>query len=764
MGDERVEEPGPHGWDAIVSAALDAILVADDAGRYVEANPAACSLLGLPRQELLGRTVRDFAPPGFDFASTWRQFLNQGTMQGEFTLYLPGGEIREVEYRATARVAPGRHVSFLRDLAERRQSERALIDSERRFRALLDRTGDVFVLSDRHGHVEFVSASAQRTAGVDPAAFVGRPLRDLVVASDRPLLDRAVARALREPGSAIPFRLRVQHADGSDRMFEATCTNLLDDSAVRALVSVLRDISDQEASQRALFESELARRRTEARFRAVVESGADAVKLVDACGVILYASPSISLVFGFTADDLLGKAVFELVHPEDAGALERTFAEVLANPGRPVRSELRYRHRDGSWRRVEALRVNRIDDPDLGAIVTHYRDVTERHRLQEQFHQAQKMEAIGQLAGGIAHDFNNALSAILSIGEIVLQDLKPDDPLRQDVAEMVRAGQRAAALTRQLLAFSRRQPLHPAVVNLNAIILEMERMLRRVIGEHIELRTILPTRLAAVKVDPSQIEQVVLNLVVNARDAIGAQSGRIGIETSDVVLDEDYASVHDVVPGAYVQLTVTDTGCGMDDSVRSRIFEPFFTTKEPGRGTGLGLPTVFGIVKQSGGHIAVQSAPGRGSAFHVYLPASGEAASVVSPLRPASEEDRGTETVLLVEDDDMARAAAVRTLRRAGYRVLEAGNGGEALLIAEQYDREIHLLVTDVVMPRLSGPDLAARIGKLRPAIKTLFVSGYTEHSVITTGLREGSIAFIAKPLVPRTFLKKVRAVIDAKK
>jgi signal transduction histidine kinase len=383
-------------------------------------------------------------------------------------------------------------------------------------------------------------------------------------------------------------------------------------------------------------------------------------------------------------------------------------------------------------------------------------EIKERRSLQEQLIQAQKMEAIGRLAGGVAHDFNNLLTVILGFSDLVLTGVGPDTPAHSQVGQIRAAAERAASLTHQLLAFSRKQMLQPRVLNLNAIVSEIEKMLRRLLGDDVELAAVLDRNLAQVRADPTQIEQVIMNLAVNARDAM-PEGGRLTIETGNVELGDEYCREHvGAQPGPYVMLAITDNGCGMDAETKAQIFEPFFTTKERGKGTGLGLSTVFGIVKQSGGTIWVYSEPGRGTTFKIFLPRVDEAAPEVPKL--VAPDARGTETVLVVEDDEKVRALVRTVLSARGYTVFEAGNANEALMFENRYTGPIHLLLTDMVLPQVSGRELSDRLVSLHPGLKVLFMSGYTEKGVALAP----NVAFIQKPFTPEVLGRKVRAVLDS--
>ena len=388
-------------------------------------------------------------------------------------------------------------------------------------------------------------------------------------------------------------------------------------------------------------------------------------------------------------------------------------------------------------------------------------DVTDRKRLEEQLMQAQKMEAVGRLAGGVAHDFNNLLTAIIGYSQITLLKMAPSDPLRHEIAEIITAGERAAALTSQLLAFSRKQILNPQILDLNRSIDNISKLLRRVIGEDIQLDLMVSSDLGQVKADPGQIDQVLLNLVINARDAM-PEGGKITIETENVLLDEEYARTHvGVQPGAYAVLAISDTGIGMDAFTRTRIFEPFFTTKAEGKGTGLGLSTVYGIVTQTGGHIWVYSEVNQGTVFKIYLPRIDEVAIATDPTEEFSNL-QGSETVLVVEDDMQVSRLIFTVLKSYGYKVLEASKAEDALsLAAAQRGEKIGLLLTDVIMPGMSGKTLADQFRILHPDTKILFISGYTDNAIVHHGLLDPGTAFVQKPFTPSALVRKVREVLD---
>jgi PAS domain S-box-containing protein len=509
---------------------------------------------------------------------------------------------------------------------------------------------------------------------------------------------------------------------------------------------------------------------SEARKAAILEAALDAIITIDHEGKIIEFNPAAESMFGFTRSQTLGRDMAELIIPP---GWRDQYREVLARhrtageaPSLGKRLELSGLRADGKEFPVEvAVARIRAEGPPL--FTGYIRDISERkqaeeilRQTEERFRQAQKMEAIGRLAGGVAHDFNNLLTVITGYSHLLLSTLPEGDASITLIQEIAKAAERAVMLTRQLLAFSRKQVTSTKVVDLNTIVTDMNKMLQRLIGEDISLVPVLAPGLHPIKVDPGQFEQVIMNLVINARDAM-PQGGTLTLETANIELDETYTRAYpELQPGAYVLLGVSDTGCGMDETVRARIFEPFFTTKEIGKGTGLGLATVYGIVKQAGGHVAVYSEPGKGTTFKIYLPCAPEA--VVAPLQiPApSPSSRGTETVLVVEDEDGVRALTSRVLQKNGYKVLEARHGLEALQICKQQDTPVNLVVTDVVMPKLSGPQLAEQMRTLWPNLRVLFLSGYTDRALVHSGLLDANRNFLQKPFTPDDLTSKVREML----
>ena len=518
----------------------------------------------------------------------------------------------------------------------------------------------------------------------------------------------------------------------------------------RALLSALED---QKRADSEMLASEM-------RYRRLFEAAQDGILILDAhTGRVVDVNPFLAKLLGYSHDEFLGKGIWELGPFKDIVASKEAFGELQEK--KYIRYDaLPLETRDGRQIAVEFV-SNEYSAGLIRVVQCNIRDITERRKLEEQLQASQKMEAIGSLAGGVAHDFNNLLCVLLSYTDFALSALRDGDPIRDDLLAVKRAGERAATLTRQLLAFSRKQVLQPVPLILNDVASAMERMLRRIVGEDIEYEQVLASDIGVVRADQGQIEQVLMNLVVNARDAM-PEGGKLTIATSNVEIDAESAGLQQGMnPGAYVQIVVTDTGSGIDQQTKARMFEPFFTTKDKGKGTGLGLSTVYGIVKQSGGGIWVESEVGKGATFRICLPRDLGGAATVAKSVASERYGAGTETILLVEDEEELRRVAQRSLQAAGYSVLSAADGEEALRISADYAGDIHMLLTDVVMPHMGGRVLAQQLGKTRPATVVLYMSGYTDDAILHHGLLEAGIHLLGKPFTSTGLAHKVREVLD---
>lgn len=538
---------------------------------------------------------------------------------------------------------------------------------------------------------------------------------------------------------------------------EATMAGAADYLAKDSVTSVLLERSMRHALERK--QSAEALRLSEERYRDIVENAHDFIYSHDLLGNYTSINKAGEQLTAYTREEVLTMNFVQTVAPDFVEKARAMIAGTLA--GEKGTYDLEIVAKDGRRIAVEINNKLVLRDGAAVGVQGTARDVTGRKELEEQLRQSQKMEAIGRLAGGIAHDFNNLLTAITGYSELSMRRMEETDPLLVNLQQIKKAGDRAASLTRQLLAFSRKQVLQPKVLDLNLVVSDLERMLTRLIGEDIELCTILEPKLASIKVDPGQIEQIIMNLAVNARDAM-PQGGKLTIETRNVVIDDEYARNHiAVIPGPFVKLEVSDSGCGIAPETQSRIFEPFFTTKEVGMGTGLGLSTVYGIVKQSGGNIWVYSEVGVGTVFTIYLPCTEETLQAYKRESGNERGLRGTETVLIAEDEEIVRRLACKVLRMYGYEVLEAVGGNEALLFSESHLAPIHLAITDVIMPDMNGLELATRLTALRPETKVLFMSGYTDSAIVHQGVLDEGANFLQKPFSPEALARKVREVLE---
>ena len=639
---------------------------------------------------------------------------------------------------------------------ERKRAEEAVRASEARLKALLDSALDACVTMDETGRITSWSAAAEAVFGWPAWETIGRSLAATIIPRQhREGHARGLARFL-ETGEGPILRQRIEitalHRDGREFPVELTVTptRLGDHWLFGAFV---RDLTDAKRAEQAL-------RRSEASYRGLVEHAAYGIYRATADGKFLMVNPALFTMLGYpSAEDVLQLDISRDAYVDPAARVR--ILERCEQFGSAI-EEVAWRRRDGSTITVR-LNGRPVRGPDgaLECFEFIVDDVTEQRALEERLRQTQKMEAVGRLAGGIAHDFNNLLTAILGSVDFLRRALGPEHPEHAETEEIQKAAVRAADLTRQLLAFSRQQVLAPKVLELDALVTNLEKMLCRLIGEDVELRFAPKAARAAVRADPGQLEQVIVNLVVNARDAM-PRGGKLTIETATVDLDAAYAWEHGTVePGRYVMLAVTDTGVGIDRAARARLFEPFFTTKEFGKGTGLGLATVYGIVKQSGGYIWVYSEPGQGATFKVYLPRVEPGGEPVAARPSPARALGGTETILLAEDEAAVRNLARRVLEKHGYKLLLAATGRDGVQLATQHAGPIDLLVTDVVMPEMGGRELAQRLAALQPGLKVLYLSGYTDDMIVRHGVLEAGVAFLQKPFTPDTLLRKIREVLD---
>ncbi|MHB8059318.1 MAG: PAS domain S-box protein [Gaiellaceae bacterium] len=753
---------------AVIDASPVAIIEVDLDRRITVWNEVAEDIFGWSSEEVVG-TVLPIVP---EHRLEEHNKLLGRAVQGEQINNFETERLRRdgtvFPYRislAAHRDADGKVIGVIgigSDLSSSRLAEEELLRSRELYRVVVENSHDMIAVLDPMGRFVFASPSYEQALGYGPEELVDVSPISLVHPSDVQRASDALRQAVTTRSAAV-VELRMRHKRGNWVFVEGTTTSVLDENGrLNSILMSFRDISERRNAEEELREAE-------ARYRLLVEQ-LPLITYINAPGESgrwVYLSPQLEEILGYKPADWVSEYdnFVQAIHPDDRAQVT---AERAASGGKGrIALEYRLISKDERtvWVHDEAVVVRDLSGKPL-YVQGYLLDISvereaeiERQRLEAELLHSQKMEAIGRLAGGIAHDFNNLLTAITGYSELIVSELDPASSLARDAEEIKRAAEQAAAMTQQLLAFSRRQVLQPVLLDPNEVIGRMEMMLQRLIGENIELVTALTPEVAMIRSDRSQIEQVIMNLVVNARDSM-PNGGRIAIETANVGLDEDEATRMRIAAGDYVLTTISDVGFGMDEETMSHIFEPFFTTKEQGEGTGLGLATVHGIVEQSNGAVQVVSEIGKGSAFYVYLPVAlegVEAERVVAPLGEA----RGSETLLLVEDEEMVRQLVARVLRDLGYEVFETSSGDEALALSDSLDREIDLLVTDVVMPGMSGSELAEILSTRRPTTRVLFMSGYTDEAIVHHGVLDGVAEFIGKPFTPQELGHKVRGVLE---
>ena len=741
------------------------LLIDPDSAAITDANSAACDFYGWSREELKKQRIDEINTLTNEEVKAEMQLaLSERRNHFFFKHRLADGAIRDVEVYSGPLTLKGKAMlySIVHDITERKRAEKAMHDSEERFRSMIQSLSDMIFILDRNGRLTYESPSTSQILGYQPGYFIGKSPFINIHHDDLDRVIKAMEEVVQSVNPGIPTQFRYRKADDTWCYLEAVGSNQFKNPSIKGIVLTVRDITERKRVEDALLESEK-------KYRNILENIEDGYYEVDTAGNFTFVNKSTCRILGYSADELMVKNNREYTDDNNAKNMLKVYKEVYRT-GIPTKAyDWELIRKDGSKCFVETV-VSLITDSNN--VKTGFRgiarDITERKqaeeeraKMEEQYRQAQKMEAIGQLAGGIAHDFNNMLNIILGYSQIALMKLEPSSPLHADIREIESAGKRSADLVRQLLAFARKQTIAPKVLDINNTVAGMLNMLRKLIGEDIDLLWMPAANLWPVKMDPAQIDQILANLAVNARDSISGV-GRITIETGNAEFDDLYCAQHTgFVPGQYLLLAVSDNGCGMDKETLERIFEPFFTTKETGKGTGLGLATVYGIVKQNNGFINVNSEPGKGTTFKIYLPRHGKEDTATNEPRAHTKPLTGTETVLLVEDDEALLKMAEIMLKGLGYEVLTAGTPGGALQLAGQYAGEIHLLVTDVVMPEMSGLDLQKRLTALRPDMKFLFMSGYTANVIAHRGILDEGVDFLQKPFSMNDLASKVRKALE---
>lgn len=751
-----------------LEAASEGVVVVGRDGRIEYVNAKMEEMFGYRRDELLGHTLEILIPERYRAAHESHRsgYLENPRMRGmgiglELTARRKDGSEFPVEVGLSAVAAADGivQIGFVNDISVRKHAEQALRESEQRLRNLVETTSDLVWEADENGVYRYVSPQVRGILGYEPEELTGRTPFDFMPAEDALHLRERFTQIAASHGGLAGLERNAFHKNGSVVVLETNGLPVFDEGgALRGFRGIDRDITERKRSEQALRASQESLVRAQriahlGNWERDVRSGE------------LTWSDEVYRIFrmdpGCFRPTLEG--FHRMVHPDDLAAMNQAVQEAFRT-GKPYTLDHRIVLADGTERHVhEHAEVLRDETGTPVRLLGTVQDVTEYKRLEEQLRQSQRMEAVGRLAGGVAHDFNNLLTIISGYSELTLAQLPPDHVMRRDLAEVSRAAERAAALTRQLLAFSRKQILQLKILNLNAVMIDLDKMLRRLIGEDIELCTLLAPQLGLVKADPTQIDQVILNLAVNARDAMPG-GGRLLIETANIELDDHYARSHpEVQPGSYVMVAVTDTGIGMDSGVLPHIFEPFFTTKPREKGTGLGLSTVYGIVKQSGGSIFVYSEAGRGTTFKIYFPLIEDMTGVLKPRLAAVATPRGSETILVVEDEEGVRMLVRTILAAHGYKVLQASRGKEALEVLAAQTAPVDLMITDVVMPEMSGRELAHHAAAVWPGMKVLYMSGYTDEAIVQHGVLDSGTPFLQKPFTHDALTRRVREVLEGK-
>jgi PAS domain S-box-containing protein len=732
-------------------------------GAWLRVNEALCQIVGYSEQELLATNFQQITHPqdlGADLSyvgQMLRREIRSYQMEKRY-IHKKGHAVwilLSVSLVYGCEMQPLFFFSQIQDITERKRAEEALRESDKRFQALLDNSPNLIFIKDMEGRYLLVNKEFESALGVGQDQIRGKKDEE-VFPREQGLAFRTNDLRVLNAGVPMEFEEIALQEDSLHTSIVHKFPLFDGNGKIYATGGIATDITKRKQAEEEL-------RHREREYRRLIENTPEVVWKADEQGRVFFISEKIEKVFGYTRAEIYSEGErlwFGRMHPDDRERVREAYTK-LFRENRLFDVEYRIQHGDGHWmwwHDRAALIAGRPEERHAEGLLS---DITERKQMEQQLRQKHKMEAIGHLAGGLAHDFNNLLTVIKGNNDILSDTTARSAAQQRSVEQIRKAADRAASLTRQLLAFTRMQVLQPTVLDLNAIVAELNKMLPRLISENIEFLFVPDLKLGRVKADRGQLEQVIMNLAVNARDAM-PHGGKLVVETKNFVMDEAYARKHPPAkPGQYVLLTVSDTGHGMDAETQSHIFEPFFTTKEQGKGTGLGLATVYGIVKQSSGFIWVYSEPGRGTTFEVYLPRVDESFELTQPGKHAVTATRGTETLLLAEDEEAVRELVAGFLRQNGYTVLEAKNGVEALLLAEQQDSTIHLLLTDLMMPKMGGWELAERLLAQRPELKVLYVSGYSEYAANQRATKDWRGAFVQKPFSMHMLGQKVREVLE---
>ena len=747
----------------LVDDAADGIFITDANGHYLDVNPAGCAIFGYSLDEMLTRSIPDIlaSQEHLRLGDEIARLLGGAAIRSEWCFRRKDGStfFGEVNVR---RLPDSRLIAVLRDISDRKRVEEQLRRSEARYRLIVENQNEFIVKWLPDGTRTFVNEHYCRLFGLTEEECVGTSFFPLVAPESREQIQARIESLTADHPEFTEEH--ISYAPSGPRWQQWTTRAIFDEyNRVVELLSTGRDITERKIAEDKLLQSETHLLASQ-RIASIGSWEMDVVSMEDPNQNPIRWSAECHRLLGYGPDDpeMSVPAFYHRVHPEDRAKIRDAFSRAL-NDGEPYSIDHRIVLEDGS-ERILHEQAERVLDPSSGAPVKFIgttQDITGRVRLEEQLRQSQKMQAIGQLAGGVAHDFNNLLTVINGYSEMLLTGCDESDPTRHELAAIREAGERAAQLTRQLLLFSRKAVFEPRELDVNDLVQRVGVMLRRLIAEDIELRLTLAPSVPAIKADPSQLEQVVMNLALNGRDAM-EQGGRLSIATGVATFDDSFCRAHpEYRSGRFVQLTVEDNGSGMTPQTKAHLFEPFFTTKGPGKGTGLGLATVYGIVQESSGFITVASDVGAGTAMNVFLPSLDKLARRRAATTVESERLNGDETVLLVEDEDAVRSVATLALTLRGYRVMAAGSGPAALTLLDHAQDTLHLLVTDVVMPEMSGGQLAEAIRKRFPSCRVLFMSGYNEDMAVRHGQLGRNDAFLQKPFTPLVLARKVRDTLD---